>query len=121
MGPARIIVLAVAAVAFIGVFLIAHGLMSHKPPPPAPVVAVAPPPAPMTQVLVAKRDLAVGTSLAEGDLDWQPMPAEKVRPDFITNGAAVTPASGAAAVASNAAAVAAAAVSSSGGPMQALY
>ena len=121
MGPARIIVFAVAGIAALGVLLIAHGLMSRKPPPPAPVVAVAPPPAPMTQVLVAKRDLATGTSLAEGDLDWQPMPAEKVRADFITNGAAIAPASGAAALASNATAVAAAAVSSSGGPMQALY
>ncbi len=78
----------------------------------------------MTQVLVAKRDLTVGTRLAAGDIGWQAWPADGLNPAFITDGRAaeVQPSTAAAAVAAkanHAAAIATAAVA--GGPMDALY
>jgi pilus assembly protein CpaB len=48
----------------------------------------APSAKPMTQVLVAKRDLAIGDRLAAGDVAWQPWPSDTVNAAFITNGAA---------------------------------
>ena len=125
MGAVRIIVLAVAALAAIGLALLVHKMTSHRAPPPVPV-AVAAPQKPTVQVLVARRDLPVGTRLAPNDMAWQSWPADSMNPAFITDGAApVVPASTvagkAAAGAASVAKTAASALSiSNGGAMQAL-
>lgn len=84
MGPVRIIILVVAAIAAILLMVIVGGLISHKPAPP-PAVAAAPA-KPMTKVIVAAHDLAIGTRLVQADLSWQDWPADAVNPSFITNG-----------------------------------
>jgi len=116
MGSSRVIILVVAAVAAIGLMLIVRGLAGHHAPPPA-VVAAAPE-RPMTQVLVAHRDLSVGTRLASGDLVWQAWPADALNPAFITDGhsAQMAPSSPVAAMARTAAAAVV-----SAGPMESLY
>ena len=127
MGATRIAILATAAIAAIGIALIVRQLASHHgaPPPPA-ATQIASPSRPMTQVLVAHRDLAVGARLAMGDLSWQAWPAEAVNPVYITDGQApVAPPADAAGVAKaragQAAKAAEAAVSGTVGPMEALY
>ena len=116
MGSSRVIILVVAAVAALGLMLIVRGLAGHHAPPPAVVVAA--PERPMTQVLVAHRDLPTGTRLASGDLGWQAWPAEALNPAFITDGhsAQAAPAGPVAAIARKAEAAVA-----STGPMEALY
>lgn len=87
MGAVRIIVLAVAFVAAIGLFLMMRSMAGgHKPAPV--VVAAAPVEKPMSQVLVAKRDLSVGTRISSGDVGWQPWPVEALNASFITDGSA---------------------------------
>jgi len=69
MNTARIVVLAIA----VGAGSIALYLASSSdqaPPPAAPVVQL-----PTMDVLVAKSDIALGQSLAEGDVQWQSWPA----------------------------------------------
>ena len=85
MNPVRMIVLGVALLAGIGcVALLARGMASSKPH----VVTVATAPQhPMIQVLVAKRDLAVGDHVGEADMGWQPWPQEGLNPAYITDGA----------------------------------
>jgi len=88
MGAVRIIVLAVAAVAAIGLALMVRNMAAGHRPPPAPVAAPAPVEKPMAQVLVAKRDLPVGTRIASGDVGWQPWPIDALNASFITDGSA---------------------------------
>lgn len=87
MNPLRVMIVLVAAVAAIGLAVVMQKAMGGKPAP-APVAEAAPSSKPMTQVLVAKRDLAIGDRLAAGDVDWQPWPSDTVNAAFITNGAA---------------------------------
>jgi len=117
MGSSRVIILVVAAVAAIGLMLIVRGLAGHHAAP-APVVVAAAPERPMTQVLVAHRDLPVGARLASGDLAWQAWPADALNPAFITDGhsAQTAPSSPVAAMARTAEAAV-----SNAGPMDALY
>ncbi len=89
MGALRIAILAVAAIAAIGVALLVRGMMAPKAP--APVVA-AQPAQPTTRVLVAKRDLPIATRLTAADMGWQPWPVEALNPSFITDGGAPAPA-----------------------------
>jgi pilus assembly protein CpaB len=126
MGAVRIVILVVAAVFAIGLAVIVRGLVTHKPPPPPPPVVISQAPSqPMSQVLVARRDLAVGTRLAQGDLGWQAWPSAALNPSFITDGRApeapqpAATVAGAETTASHA--VAAAAASVVGGPMEARY
>jgi pilus assembly protein CpaB len=127
MGATRIAILATAAIAAIGIALIVRQLASHHAaPPPAAVAQVATPARPMTQVLVAHRDLPVGTRLVSGDLAWQAWPADAVNPVYITDGQAPTsapsdPAEAAKAQAGQAAKAATAAVTGAVGPMEAIY
>ena len=89
MGPTRILVLIVAAVAAIGLAFLVRGAFGSKPPPPPPaVVAATAPGKPMAQVLTAKRDLPVGTRLVSTDMAWTPWPVDALNPAFITDGAA---------------------------------
>lgn len=98
MGAVRIIVLAVAAVAAIGLALVVR----HMATPPKPQQVVSGPAVvekPMARVLVAKKDLQIGQRLEKSDLTWQDWPVEAINPAFITDGArapaVVTPASAA--------------------------
>ncbi|QUD86746.1 Flp pilus assembly protein CpaB [Phenylobacterium montanum] len=124
MGASRIIIIAVSAVAAIGIALIVHNIAVR---PAAPHQAMAAAPAaikPMTQVLVAKRDLPIGTRLAGGDIGWQAWPADSLNAAFITDGRAAqaAPATTGDAIARKASYVAnQAAAAVTGGPMEALY
>jgi pilus assembly protein CpaB len=127
MGATRIAILATAAIAAIGIALIVRQMASHHgAPPPQAVAQVASPARPMTQVLVARRDLPVGTRLGSGDLVWQAWPADAVNPVYITDGQApaatpADPADIAKAQAGRAAKAATAAVTGTVGPMEAIY
>ena len=85
MGPARIALLAVAAIAAIGLAFIVRGMVTPKRPE---AVAAAAPAQPVVQVLVAKRELPIGTRLTPADLGWQPWPADALNAAFVTDGAA---------------------------------
>jgi pilus assembly protein CpaB len=126
MGATRIAILATAALAAIGIALIVRQMASHHAGPPPAVAQVVEAAKPMTQVLVAKRDLPVGARLAAGDLGWQAWPAEAVNPVYITDGQApVAPPADAAAMAraraGQAAKAAEAAVGGAVGPMEQVY
>jgi pilus assembly protein CpaB len=127
MGRTRIIiVLAIAAIGAIGLALIVGAMTKHKPAPAQVVISSSAPAQPMSRVLVAKHDLAIGTRLGADDLSWQDWPANAVNPAFITDGqgARVEPAGGAAAIADQAkqtAKAAAEVVSGGAGPMQQVY
>lgn len=93
MGAARIIILSVAAVAAIGLAVVVRGMIAgHPAAAPAPVAQAAAPQTPMTRVLIAKRDLPVGTRLTAADMGWQSWPAASLNPVFITDGSAPAPA-----------------------------
>ncbi|NEX94689.1 Flp pilus assembly protein CpaB [Caulobacter sp. 17J65-9] len=88
MKPVRIVILAVAAVAAVGLALIVRGALSGKPTSQAEA-AVPISQAnvkPMARVLVAKRDLKIGDRLTEADMDWQEWPVEAVNQAFVTDG-----------------------------------
>jgi pilus assembly protein CpaB len=115
MGSNRVIILVVAAVAAIVLMLIVRSVAGHHAP--APVVAAAPP-RPMTNVLVAHRDLPTGTRIGSGDVVWQPWPADALNPAFITDGhsAQAAPSDAVGAMARTAETAV-----SSAGPMEAVY
>lgn len=88
MNAVRLIILLVAAVAAIGLAFVVRGAFGDKK---APVAAAAPSVTavskPQVQVLVAKRDLPIGTRLTPADVGWQSWPAEGLNAAFITDGA----------------------------------
>lgn len=86
MGAVRIIVLVVAAVAALGLALVVRNMATGSKSQAVAVAAPAPQ-KPMVQVLVAKRDLPVGTRLTPADMNWQAWPADATNPSFITDGA----------------------------------
>ena len=88
MNPLRVMIVLIAAVSAIGLAVVMQKAMGGKSEPVAVVQAAAPAGKPMTQVLVAKRDLAIGERLTAADVDWQPWPSDTVNAAFITNGAA---------------------------------
>jgi pilus assembly protein CpaB len=105
MNPVRLLIVLVAAVSAIGLAVVMQRAFSGKPA--VPVAAAAPVAGkPMTQVLVAKHDLAIGARLTGDDVTWQPWPTEAVNAAFITNGAAVPKAGGAKGAAATVAATA---------------
>ena len=87
MNRARLAVLGVALIAAIGLVVLIQKMLAPK----APVAVAAAPPRPVekpkAQVLVAKRNLPVGTRLTQEDLSWQPWPVEALNPTLITDGA----------------------------------
>ena len=119
MNPVRIVILAVAAVAAIGVALLLRNVMTK--PKAAPVAVAAEAPKPTTRVLVAAHDLAVGAKLTVQDLTWQPWPADALNPSYITDGvqAALKPA-GAAGAAKDAETAAKDLINGGGSAMQAV-
>ena len=107
MNPVRIIIVLVAAASAIGLAMLMQKAMGGKSAR-SEVVASAPgaptlDAKPMTLVLVAKRDLAIGTRLTKDDVDWKAWPADAVSPVYITNGAAPVEPEGAAKVVKTAA------------------
>jgi pilus assembly protein CpaB len=82
MGAARIMVIVVAFVAAIGVVLLLRGVVFDKKNPSREADMGQP----MAQVLVAKRDLPIGTQLKAGDIGWQPWPAATINAAYTTNG-----------------------------------
>jgi pilus assembly protein CpaB len=81
MKPARIIVLVIALAAG-GVAAMLAGGSNQKPAEPAPVAKVD-----MTDVLVAKTDIAIGQAVTPAELQWQEWPASAAAPSFIRRSA----------------------------------
>ncbi len=91
MNPLRVMIVLIAAVSAIGLAVVLQKAMGGKKDV-APVAQAAPTlDRAMTQVLVAKRDLAIGDRLTAADVAWQAWPTETVNAAFITNGAALPP------------------------------
>lgn len=89
MNPVRLLIVLVAAVSAIGLAVVMQRALGGKPAVASPSAVSAPVAGkPMTQVLVAKRDLAIGARLTGDDVTWQAWPTEAVNAAFITNGAA---------------------------------
>jgi pilus assembly protein CpaB len=124
MGPARVLILAVALTSAVGAAIVVRGMAQGQAQPAAatadaPVVVERP----MTEVLIAKRDLPAGTTLVEADMGWQSWPQESINEAFITKAttfAAPEAAGRVAKVAAGAAEAAKNAVSGPAGPMAAL-
>ena len=88
MAPARIIILAVAAVSALGLAFVVRGMTSNDDAPAAVVQTAEKPTA---KVLVASRDLPVGARLTEADLSWQSWPLDAVNDAYITDGSVALP------------------------------
>lgn len=78
MKAARIVVLTIA----IGAGGIA-AMLAGRSQKPAPVKHQAPPPVASVDVLVAKSDISVGSTLSPGDVQWQAWPASAEHGNFI--------------------------------------
>ncbi|HEV7353908.1 MAG TPA: Flp pilus assembly protein CpaB [Brevundimonas sp.] len=89
MKPARIAVIAVAAVSAIGLALVVRAMMGGEPT--ATATASVAEVRPMAKVLVAARDLQPGQRLADADLEWKDWAVEDVNPVFITDGSVPIP------------------------------
>lgn len=88
MSPVRLLIVLVAAISAIGLAVVLQKAMGGKPAAPTAQAAPVAPGKPMTQVLVAKRDLPIGTRLVADDVAWQAWPSDSISGAFITNGAA---------------------------------
>ena len=92
MSPVRLLIVLIAAVSAIGLAVVLQRALGGAPAKPTGLVEGPGAPAaqgkPMTQVLVAKRDLPVGTRLVAADVGWQAWPSDSINAAFITNGAA---------------------------------
>lgn len=92
MSPVRLLIVLIAAVSAIGLAVVLQRALGGAPAKPSGLVESSGPTAPqgkpMTQVLVAKRDLPVGTRLVAADVGWQAWPSDSINTAFITNGAA---------------------------------
>lgn len=87
MGAARIIILSIALVAAVGLAVVIRNMLAKDDTPVAVAQAKAPEVL-MTRVLVAKRDLPVGTTIQPTDLGWQPWPADGLSKEYFTDGSA---------------------------------
>jgi len=94
MSPVRLLIVLIAAVSAIGLAVVLQRALGGKQALPVAVAAPVAPGKPMTQVLVAKRDLPVGTRLVAADVTWQAWPSDAINAAFITNGAAPPPPNG---------------------------
>ena len=82
MKRSRILVLGLAVVAAGGAYL----LMSAPRPEPAPIAALpapAPTPIPTDQILVASKDIPIGTVVGDADIGWQSWPKSSLAPGMI--------------------------------------
>lgn len=83
MKPARLIIAGVAGLAG----LLALILSGRQPQQIVQAPAPAPAPTKFTEVLVAKRDLPMGTALSENELAWEKWPAELAASSMIQRAA----------------------------------
>ena len=81
INPKGIILLLVALGCAGGTAYFVDDLLGRKPA--APAAAAMPPPPAETRVLVAKKDLATGTFLKSGDLDWQVWPEAGLNDGYV--------------------------------------
>ncbi len=89
MGTGRVrlyVILGAALVVALGLAFVARTAATPRPVKIAPVPVAAP----QVQVLVARRDLAVGERIDPAALGWQPWPASTVNAAYIVDGAPVT-------------------------------
>lgn len=91
MSAVRLFILVIAAGAAIALAFVVRGAFA----PRKSEVAVSstagparPQSAPMVKVLVAQRDLSVGTRLTTADMTWQDWPAANLNAAYVTDGAA---------------------------------
>ena len=85
MGSARIVILAAAAVAAIGLALVVRQMAANgRHAAPIPVAQVVHQ-IPTVKVLVASHDLPVGAHIAAGDVSWQTFPAAAINPSWIVD------------------------------------
>lgn len=78
MKAARLVVLGIAVAAGGLAAILAGGFGGSAPPPPPPAPQIA-----TAEVLVAARDVGIGTALGPQDLQWQTWPATATNPAFI--------------------------------------
>lgn len=83
MNKARLAVLGVAVSAGGVAWFLAAG--SAPPPPPAQPIIQAAPQIETIQVLVAARDVPMGTLLADSDLSWAKWPKDALSPQMLRN------------------------------------
>lgn len=91
MSAVRLFILVIAAIAAIALAFVVRGAFAPKKPEAAAdttAAPAAPASAPTVKVLVAQRDLPVGTRLTAADMTWQDWPAANLNPAFVTDGAA---------------------------------
>ena len=84
MNPLRGVILAVALVSAVAAALIVRGMAQSQDKPQPQLVVQGPAPKPTLQVMIAKRDLAIGDRLTPDDLTWREWPSEGINPAFIT-------------------------------------
>ena len=85
MGAARIIILAIAAVAAIGLALVVRSMAAGGRQSSPIQIAQTAPQIQTVKVLVASHDLAVGARIAPGDVTWQTFPAGGINPIWIVD------------------------------------
>ena len=90
MNPARIAIIVVAVLAAVVLALVVHTAFKPKAPTVIEHVDNSAGP-PMTRVLAAKADLAVGDRLSVDNMVWQPWPTATLNAAYITDGSAPTP------------------------------
>lgn len=91
MNPARIAVIAIAAVSAVGLALVVRAMGSSSGEVARPAAAAEAPQIAMTQVLVASRDLEIGDRIENSFLEWRAFPADTVNAAWIVEGAASIP------------------------------
>lgn len=87
MKVAQLAVLGVAVVAGGGAFWIANNI-ANKPPEIREVRVDSGPRVELEEILVASRDISLGTSLQEGMLEWRKWPKEGISEGYITKASA---------------------------------
>ncbi|MGA9658811.1 MAG: Flp pilus assembly protein CpaB [Asticcacaulis sp.] len=87
MKSSRYVVIGIAAVAALLLAFLVRGLMAGNGSHTASATVQAPPAQPTARVLIATRDIAAGTRLAEADLGWQDWPVNTLNPAYIVDGA----------------------------------
>jgi pilus assembly protein CpaB len=115
MNPARIAIIVVAIIAAVGLALLVHTAFKPKAPTVVERVDNSAGP-PMTRVLAAKTDLAVGDRLSTDNMTWQPWPTATLNAAYITDGQAPAPKPQGAAGAVNAASTTVTDIATGGGP-----
>jgi len=81
MKLSRVVILGVALVAGLIAAFLALNLNSRQAPAPQPVANAEP--VPLVKVLVASRDIPMGTRIADSDVTWQDWPRTAASSNFI--------------------------------------